>query len=130
MRVRICSMICSTLTESARTLKSDINGVSFQRLRYSWRFRLERADGRQLRANREASYRTVDDQGHGQRPQRHAREKRPVGQEQIRGAPAAFALMNQIQVPKDPVQGKRDGQAEPGGAELRLRLGRDRVEDV
>src|SRR5580765_8060427 len=103
-------MICSTLTESERTLKSGIAAISFQPSAYSQNPLLVESRGQALNATGEASYRTVNDQGHRERPQRHAREKRPVGQEQIRGAPAAVALVHQIQVPEDPVQGKGNGQ--------------------
>src|SRR5580765_3222854 len=123
-------MICSTFTESERTLKSGINNYQLSAVSVQRDPELARAESQELNATGEASYRTVNDHGHRERPERHAREKRTVGQEQIRGAPAAFALVDQIQVPENPIQGKRNGQAEPGRAELRLCLGANRVEDV
>ena len=57
----------------------------------------------------------VDDQGHGQRPQRHAREQRAIGQEQVGRAAAAVAPVHQIQVPENPVQRERESSSPSQG---------------
>src|SRR4029453_14914474 len=100
MRARICSMMCSTFTESERTLNSGITAISLS----GW---------------------LVDDQGHGQRPHRHAGEQRAIGQEEVRRAAASVAPVDQIQVPKNPVQREGNGEPKPGRAELFLSLGAD-----
>src|SRR5438874_8412188 len=109
MRARICSMICSTFTESERTLKS---AISHQLSAVS------RLDG------------PVDDQRDGERPQRHADQQWAVRQQHVGGAAAALALMHQIEVPKNSVQRKWNRQPEPVRTELGLGLGADRVEHV
>src|SRR5437762_8363943 len=93
MRARICSMTCSTFTESERTLKSAIN--SFQSRLSALRSEQWTADSRERPCK--ASKRPVDDQGNGERPQGHARKQRAVRQEQIGGAPAAVTLVHQIE---------------------------------
>src|SRR5437667_10831219 len=106
MRARICSMICSTFTESERTLKSAMSNVKWE------------LNG------------MVNDQHHRQRPQRHADEKRAIDEQQVRRTSAAFALMHKIQVPEDAVERKGNGQPEPVRPELLLRFRADRVEHV
>ena len=65
-----------------------------------------------------------------ERPERHADEQRPVGQQHLRRAAAPFLLMHQIKVPEDPVYRKRQSQPEQICAELGLRLGAHRIERV
>src|SRR6266576_641675 len=101
MRARICSMICSTFNESDRILKSGM-----------------------------VSNRMVDDQRHSKGPERDAHEQRTVRQEQFRGAAAAFAPMDEIEITEDAVQGKRNRQTQPRRFELLLGLRADGVERV
>src|SRR5438045_1129653 len=102
MRARICSISCSTLTASDRTLKS---AMSVQ----------ERA---------------IDDQHHRHHPEDDAGQQRAVVEQQVAGAATTFALMHEIEVAEDSVHSERNGQAQPRGAELLLGLRTDRVKDV
>src|SRR5947209_10597875 len=108
MRARICSMICSTLSESERMLKSGIKQVFTP-------------------SERE---RPVDYQHEDGSPERHAREQRSIRDKQLRRAPAALALVNQIQISKNPVQGEWNRHPQPRRAELLFSLRADRVEHV
>ena len=40
-------------------------------------------------------------------------QQRAIGEEQVRGASAAFPLVHEIQVPENAVERKRHGQAQP-----------------
>src|ERR1700730_7908351 len=101
MRARICSMISSTLTESERTLKSDI-----------WLEGL------------------VNEQHHRESPQGHTDQERAVGDDQLGRASAPLPLMYELEVPEDPVYRKRNRQPEPLRVELLLGLGADGVEHI
>src|SRR5438067_5723508 len=123
-------MICSTFTESARTLKSDIEAISYQLSAISYQLS---AISYQLSAIGYAcqlSASAVDDQRDRERPQSDAREQRSIGQQEVGWAAAAFAPVYQIQISKDPVQGKRDRQPQPRGAELLLGLRADGIKNV
>src|SRR5437879_4463204 len=111
MRVRICSMICSTWIESERMLKSAINGC-------------------QLSSIPLETERSVDNQHDAHRPQGDAREKGPIREQQIGGTSTFLTLVHQIEVPEYSIQRKRDRQPEPLSAELLLRFRADRVEHV
>src|SRR5438046_10604881 len=109
MRARICSMTCSTFTESERTLKSAIN--SFQSRLSALRSEQWTADSRERPCK--ASKRTVDDQGNGERPQGHARKQRAVRQEQIGGAPDDVPMVHQIEDHENSVSGQTYSTQEP-----------------
>src|SRR5947209_17668431 len=102
MRARICSMICSTFTESERTLKSGITCLQG----------------------------SINQQRHGHRPQRDAYEQRPIRKEQLGGIAASFPPVHEIEVPEDSIQRKWNREPQPRRPELLLRLGADRVADV
>ena len=72
----------------------------------------------------------VDDQHHREHPEGDAGKQRSIVQQQIGGTAAQLALVHEIQVAKDSIQRERNRQAQPGRAELLLRLRADRVKDV
>src|SRR4051812_21062402 len=122
-------MICSTSTESERTEKSDIEPFPTRNAEIeseeSWSRRSEsRRNGRsawlEIPHSASASVphshsefergsdpeRPVDDDRHRQPPEADAGEQRSIVQQHFRRAPAAFLLVNQVEVAEDAVQRK------------------------
>ena len=72
----------------------------------------------------------IDDRDHQGHPQRHGDEERPVGEKHVGRRIAPVLLVDEVKIPKDPVQdeGKRPGELR--GAELLDGLRGQRVEGV
>src|SRR5262245_33881213 len=110
MRLRTMRMISSTLTSSPLISKL-----------------MRSVSQRRGQAGARAG---IDDPYRGRSPQRHRDEQRPVGEQDLGGAPALLFVMHEVKIAEDAVQHEWDRPGQPRRPELVLRLLRGRVHGV
>src|SRR4051812_35908935 len=112
-------MICSTSTESARTVKSGMHGTHagiLAALTGAPALRNEYPDERtRTQGMSDSQKRSVDDHRRHHAPERDAQQQRSIGQQQFRRASSACLLMHQVQVAEDPVERKWNREPQQGG---------------